>query len=197
MYADERIAAPPQRTRGRRRQRHSSTARHRHHRPRRFPGRNFPSARPPNHLSGGSWPTLVHNHKNSILTTCAHIATADVFHQAITHQTFVASRSSYQLLIPQSWCLTAKWKCRRRALRCPIENDPRVNHQKLSANRGAIAQNLPKRRHERLTASDIKHLPHSQYRRRRPGALPSRHLLTVFACVAGIFCLIFGCASPS
>jgi hypothetical protein len=50
-------------------------------------------------------------------------------------------------------------------------------HQKLSANRGAIARNLPKRHHERVTASDMKPVAHSKYRRRRRGAPSSRHLL--------------------
>ena len=71
-----------------------------------------------------------------------------------------------------------------------------LTHQKPSANRGAIAPNLPKRRHERLTASDIKPLAHSKYRRRCRGAPPSQHLLAVFGTVAGLF-LIFGCAPPS
>jgi len=71
-----------------------------------------------------------------------------------------------------------------------------LTHQKPSANRGAIAPNLPKRRHERLTASDKKPLAHSKHRRRCRGAPPSRHLLAVFGCVAGLF-LIFGCAPPS
>jgi len=64
-----------------------------------------------------------------------------------------------------------------------------LTHEKPSANRGAIAPNLPKRRHKRLTASDVKPLAHSKYRRRRRGAPPSRHLLTVFGCVAGLLFL--------
>jgi len=62
-----------------------------------------------------------------------------------------------------------------------------LTHQKPSANRGAIAPNLPKRRHERLTTSDIMPLAHSKYRRRRRGAPPTRHLLTVFGCVCASF----------
>jgi hypothetical protein len=62
-----------------------------------------------------------------------------------------------------------------------------LTHQKPSANRGAIAPNLPKRRHERLTTSDIKPLAHSKYRRRRRGAPPSLHLLTVFLLGCGSF----------
>jgi hypothetical protein len=65
MYADERVAAPPQRTRRRRRRRRFHTTHYRHHRPCRFPGRYFPSARPPNQLSGGSWPTLRRETGNS------------------------------------------------------------------------------------------------------------------------------------
>jgi len=61
--------------------------------------------------------------KMTILTKCAYIAAAaqtGVFYHAVKHQTLVASRNAYQLRISEVWCLTAKWKCRRRALRCPI-----------------------------------------------------------------------------
>jgi len=52
----------------------------------------------------------------------------------------------------------------------PYKTTQELTHQKPSANRGAIAPNLPIRRHARLTASDIKPLAHSKYRRRRRGA---------------------------
>jgi hypothetical protein len=60
-------------------------------------------------------------------------------------------------------------------------------HQKPSANRGAIAPNLPKRRHERLTTINTKPLAQSKYRRRRRGAPLPRHLLTVFAVLQVFF----------
>jgi len=65
----------------------------------------------------------VHKSQMTIVTKCAYIAAAartGAFHHAVKHQTLVASRSAYQLRIPEVWCLTAKWKCRRRALRCPM-----------------------------------------------------------------------------
>ena len=72
-----------------------------------------------------------------------------------------------------------------------------LTQQKPSANGGAIAPNLPKRRHRRLTSSDIKPLSHSKYRRRRRGAPPSRHLLTAFGTVAGFFLAVFGIRTAS
>ena len=111
-----------------------------------------------------------HLPKMMILTKCAYIATAaqtGVFHHAVKHQTLVASRSAYQLRNHEVWCLTAKWKCLRRALRCMTQD---LTHQKFES---AIAPNLPKRRHERLIAGDIKPLAHSKHRRRRRGAPPS------------------------
>jgi len=69
-----------------------------------------------------------------------------------------------------------------------------LTHQKPSANRGAMAPNLPKRRHERLTASDIQLLAHSKYRRRCRGAPPFRHLLTVLGCVAVRVFFLFSAA---
>ena len=64
----------------------------------------------------------------------------------------------------------------------PHELTEQLTRQKPSANRGAIAPNLPKRRHERLTACDIQPMAHSHYHRRCRDALPSwpAHL---FGCV--------------
>ena len=73
------------------------------------------------------------------------------------------------------------------AVVAPYKMTQELTHQKPSANRGAIAPNLPKRRHERLTASDLKPLAHSKSYRRRRAAM---------AVFAGLF-LIFGCAPPS
>jgi len=59
----------------------------------------------------------------TILTECAYIAAAartGIFHHAVKYQTLVALRSAYQLVIFEVWCMTAKWECWRRALRCPI-----------------------------------------------------------------------------
>ena len=61
--------------------------------------------------------------KMTFLTKCAYIAAAartGALHHAVKHQTLAVSQSAYQLRIPEVWCLTAKWKCRRRALHCPI-----------------------------------------------------------------------------
>jgi len=74
----------------------------------------------------------------------------------------------------------------------PYKMTQELNHRKPSANRGAIAPNLPTRRHERLTTSDIKSLAHSKCRRRLRGASPSRHLLTVFGTVTDLFRLRTG-----
>jgi len=60
--------------------------------------------------------------KMTFLTDYAYVtavARTGAFHFASKHQTLVALRSAYQLRILTAWCLTAKWKCRRRALRCP------------------------------------------------------------------------------
>jgi hypothetical protein len=61
--------------------------------------------------------------KMTILTKCAYVAGAaqtGFFHHAVKHQTLVAAQSAYHLRISEVWCLTAEWKCRRRALRRPI-----------------------------------------------------------------------------
>jgi hypothetical protein len=68
--------------------------------------------------------------KMTFLTECAYVGAAartGAFHFAVKHHTLVSSRSAYQLRTPEVWCLTAKWKCRRRALPSPIKNDSIVN----------------------------------------------------------------------
>ena len=71
-----------------------------------------------------------------------------------------------------------------------------LTHPLPSADRGAIAPNLPKRRHARLAANDRKPLAHSKCRRRRRGAPFPASAHTGFFTVAGLF-LIFGCAPHS
>ena len=45
-------------------------------------------------------------------THVAAAAQTGAFHHAVKHQTLVASRSVYQLGIPEVWYLTAWWKVR-------------------------------------------------------------------------------------
>jgi len=45
-------------------------------------------------------------------THAAAAAQSSTLHFAVKHETLVASRSAYQLGIPEVWLLTAKWKAR-------------------------------------------------------------------------------------
>jgi hypothetical protein len=111
--------------------------------------------------------------KTKILTKCAYITVAaqrGVFHHAVKHQTLVASQSEYHVGIPEVWCLTAKWKCRRRALRCPIKNDSRVKPREAereSRRHGAESAKSPPQAsyRERYKASGTLETPPLQARR--------------------------------